>query len=80
LSNYIYNYDWEVEPKITADDIIVYNLEEKGYDHSIFNNLAYIKRDSKYGIRYLNRNVNDLFLYSNSNFAVKYCESILKIQ
>ncbi len=43
-------YTWALEPSIEADDIIVYNIEEIGFDHSIFNDLAYIKQNGKYGI------------------------------
>lgn len=43
-------YVWHLEPSVEAEDIIVYNLEEEGYDHSIFNDLAYIKKNGKYGI------------------------------
>jgi len=45
-----YNYRWCLKPSVEAEDIIVYNLEEEGYDHSIFNDLAYIKQNGKYGI------------------------------
>lgn len=43
-------YEWTLSPSIEAEDIIVYNIEETGYDHSIFNDLAYIKQNGKYGI------------------------------
>ena len=43
-------YEWELQPTIEAEDIIVYNIEEIGFDHSIFNDLAYIKQNSNYGI------------------------------
>lgn len=43
-------YKWALLPSVDAEDIIVYNLDEVGYDHSIFNDLAYIKQKGKYGI------------------------------
>ena len=76
-----YTYNWAVEPKIEANDIIVYDLEheidystKKDYKYSVVKHCAYIEKDNKFGIIDYNGNLfcEPIYNYHGRYFGNNY--------